>query len=1108
MSQTKEPKEKDAKGTKPRVFNVASELSLDTKAVIELCKELGFANIKNQLNALEPDQVEAIKQRAKSGPPKPAAKPPVAARPAAPAAPPKPVALPKIDAKMANLNRPKPAPVAAKPADEPPAAAPEPVAPPPAVERPQPVAELPPAPEPVAPPAVVAEVPAPVAPPPAPEPVPAPAVEPPAAVATPPVEAASPPPPVEAAPKPQVLPPRPPVVGPARPPVLGGTRPQTLPPRPPVAPLRPMQPMHPPAAGPQPPRPNYAPPQPGAPRPLNSGPPQSGGPRPPAPNPGAPRSPYGPPQPGAPRPLSGPGGPPAGPSRYGPPPSGAQRAGGLPPRQPSGPGMGPPRTGGPMPVGGAGGPPRPNQVKLTPEQIQRMRQLESKKGEKIQIGDIQRAMQQAPPPVQPGGPAPAPAAGRPGFRPPTRDEEDDKKKGPGGPGAGGPGAVAGRDARQKARSVSGRGAGAPIGRGAVVISGGQVDLIEQAAGSRRGPRAALMRKFQRRQQSQKTVITGPVEVSLPLTVRSLSEAIGMKAGELLLKLKNLTNSLYTINSALEFEVAELIAGDKGVELKAKKQETVEDALLVELQKRAEASDPENMVTRPPVVTIMGHVDHGKTSLLDKIRQTYGLSSDVVSTEAGGITQVIRAWRVQKDDKSTTFLDTPGHEAFTMMRARGAKVTDIVVIVVSASDGVMPQTEEAVAHAKASEVDIIVAINKVDLPDANIDKTRRQLYNLSLLPDNMGGDVPFVECSAKTGQGIGELLDTIALMAEVAEYKADPTLAASGTCLEAYLEGDRGVQATVIVQNGTLRKGDIILCGSTYGRIRSMTDDLGRPVTEAGPSVPVKITGLGDVPDADDPFLVADDIGTAREIADRRAEERQESAQNKFSPVSLDSLKAASTKIKISELKLILKAEARGSVEAIKKEMEKLVHEEVRVRVLHAGIGAITESDVILALTSPDDTMIVGFNVTVDDAAMKLSEQRSIPVREYDIIYKLTDDVKSALEGKLKPVEVVVHLGRAVIRETFKISKVGAIAGCYVTSGTIERSARVRVIREGTVIYPSGEKHGTLDNLKRFKDDAKEVREGFECGMKVAGFDDVKVGDVIEAFRIDIERRTL
>jgi translation initiation factor IF-2 len=826
-----------------------------------------------------------------------------------------------------------------------------------------------------------------------------------------------------------------------------------------------------------------------------------------APNPGPPRSPYGPPQPGAPRPV---GGPPQGPSRYGPPqPGGSQRAGGLPPRQPQPGGPSPYRPGGP----GAGGPtppppggPRPNQVKLTPEQIQRLRQLESQKQGKIDITSIQKAMQQAPAaPAGPAGPAGPGTPGRPGGRPTDRrDDDDDKKKA----GPGGPGAVTGRDARQKARSDKGRGGSAPISRGAVVITGGQVDLIEQAAGSRRGPRAALLLKQRRRQQSAKTVITGPVDITLPITVRSLSEAIGMKAGELILKLKNLTNSLYTINSTLGFEVAEMIAIDKGIELKAKKQETAEDALFLELQKRAEASDPENQVTRPPVVTIMGHVDHGKTSLLDKIRQTYGLSSDVVSTEAGGITQVIRAWRVEKDGKSTTFLDTPGHEAFTKMRARGAKVTDIVVIVVSAADGVMPQTEEAVAHAKAADVDIIVAINKVDLPDANVDKTRRQLYNLELLPDNMGGDVPFVECSAKTGQGIDELLDNIATLAEFAELKADPTIAASGTCLEAYLEGDRGVMATVIVQNGTLRKGDIVLCGSTYGRVRAMYDDHGRPVAEAGPSVPVKINGLGDVPDADDPFLVADDIGTAREIAEGRAEAKQEASLNRFSPVSLDSLKAASSKVKISELKVILKAEARGSVEAIKKEMEKLVHEEVRVRVLHAGIGAITESDVILALTSPADTMIVGFNVTADDAGLRLAEERGIPIREYDIIYKLTDDVKAALEGKLKPVEVVVHLGRAVIRETFKISKVGSIAGCYVTSGIIERNARVRVIREGTVIYPSGEKHGTLDNLKRFKDDAKEVREGFECGMKVAGFDDVKVGDVIEAFRIDIERRTL
>ncbi|MGL4420703.1 MAG: translation initiation factor IF-2, partial [Gemmataceae bacterium] len=333
--------------------------------------------------------------------------------------------------------------------------------------------------------------------------------------------------------------------------------------------------------------------------------------------------------------------------------------------------------------------------------------------------------------------------------------------------------------------------------------------------------------------------------------------------------------------------------------------------------------------------------------------------------------------------------------------------------------------------------------------------------------------------------------------------------ASGTCLEAYMEGQEGVMATLLVQQGTLRKGDVVLCGSTFGRVRAMYSDLGKLIDQAGPSTPVKITGLDEVPDADDPFYAADDISSAREIAEARKTMRLKSSQTSMAPVSLESLTASrSNKIKISELKVILKAEARGSVEAIKKELEKLVHEEVRARVLHAGIGAITESDVILALTSPDDTMVVGFNVTADDAALKLAEARNITIQEYDIIYKLTDQVKAALEGRLKPIEEVVHLGRAVIRETFKISKVGTIAGCYVTSGTIERSARVRVIRQGVVVYPPSEKVVGLDNLKRFKDDMKEVREGFECGMKITGFDDVKVDDVIEAFKIEVKQRTL
>jgi translation initiation factor IF-2 len=584
----------------------------------------------------------------------------------------------------------------------------------------------------------------------------------------------------------------------------------------------------------------------------------------------------------------------------------------------------------------------------------------------------------------------------------------------------------------------------------------------------------------------------------------------MKVGEMLLKLKGLTGELFNINSLVDFDVAEMLAIDRKIELVLKRTADAEQNVLDEIEKRNKERE-EHLVARPPIVTIMGHVDHGKTSLLDKIREDYGISSDVVSTEAGGITQVIRAWRVEKDGQSITFLDTPGHEAFTKMRARGANVTDIAVIVISAVDGIMPQTQEAVSHAKAAEVDIIVAINKCDLPGANPDKIKNQLYGLELVPEEMGGEVPVIQTSAVTGVGIDELLDNIKLRAEFAELKADPDVPASGTCLEAYLDPEEGVQATLLIQMGTLHKGDVMLCGSTFGKVRAMYDDIGNPINEAGPSTPVRVTGLDEVPDADDPFYAVPEVATAREIAEKRKDRKQQAGFSSKAPaISLESIKARQADAKITELKVILKAEARGSVEAIRKELEKLVHDEVRVRVLHAGIGAITESDVTLALTSPADTLIVGFNVTADDAALRLADQRGLSekIREYDIIYKLTEDIKAALEGKLKPVEEVVHLGRAVVRQTFKVGKVGTIAGCYVTSGAIERSARVRVIREGVVIFPPSEKHVGLDSLKRFKDDAKEVREGFECGVKLAGFDDVKVGDVIEAFKIEIRHRTL
>jgi translation initiation factor IF-2 len=781
--------------------------------------------------------------------------------------------------------------------------------------------------------------------------------------------------------------------------------------------------------------------------------------------------------------------------------SGGQRTGGAAPGKPNAPGKAAPGQ----------------SVKLTPEMIERLRAA-SARGQRVSITEIQRTQNQTPgAPGKPGeagrtsGPArPGPARGP---SEPAGEDEDEKKKG----------GVIGRDSRHKGRTGGGdrnRGSSGTgrVDRGSVVIGAGGVEMVEQQWGSRRGPRQALLNKMRRREQQQKIVKEGKIEITLPITVRSLSETIGMKAGEVSKRLLKETNQLYGNNSPIDFALAELIAVEKNIELVIKRQKTAEELLIEKFEKMMEEVDPEKLKPRPPIVTIMGHVDHGKTSLLDKIRR-----SNIAAGEVGGITQVIRAWSVthkvtNPDDpeevlleKQITFLDTPGHEAFTKMRARGANVTDIAVIVVAATDGVMPQTEEAIAHARAAEVRIIVAINKVDAPNANIDRTRRQLYQLELLPDDMGGDIQFVETSAITGKGIDQLLTAISLEAEVNladELQADPDRPATGTCLEAYKSEEEGVMATLLVQQGTLKVGDIVLCGANFGRVRAMYSDLGKPTEEAGPSTPVRITGLDNVPNADDPFYVVEELTTAKEIAEAREKKDREAALNKFTPVSLDSLSAAKTKQKITELKVILKAEARGSVEAIRKELEKLTHEEVTTRVLHAGIGAITESDVQLALTSPEDTLVVGFNVTADDAALKLAEERGISLREYQIIYNLVDDVKAALEGRLKPIEEVVHLGRAVVRQTFKVGKVGTIAGCYVTSGVIERSARVRVIRGGIVVFPPAEKVVGLDSLKRFKDDAREVREGFECGLKITGYDDIKVDDVIEAFKIESRARTL
>jgi translation initiation factor IF-2 len=683
----------------------------------------------------------------------------------------------------------------------------------------------------------------------------------------------------------------------------------------------------------------------------------------------------------------------------------------------------------------------------------------------------------------------------PGAAPAPVDDEDEESKGKGAKGgAKRPGHVTGRDERHKARAER---QAKRKESGALDLRGGRATAIVDEDESPRARIARLRKQKKAGPQPRK----GKVPIEVPITVRSLSEAMGVRSAELLLKLMNHGVTNVTINSTLDPVVAEAFALENGCELDVKRPPDAEEKVLAELKK---PDNPEDLRPRAPVVTVMGHVDHGKTSLLDRIRE-----SNVVDTEAGGITQVIRAWRVVHKDaegheKPITFLDTPGHEAFTKMRARGANVTDIAVIVVAADDGVMPQTEEAINHAKAAGVPVVVALNKVDLPNANVRKAEQQLYGMNLLPDNMGGDVPFVQTSAATGKGVEELLENISLVAELEELKANPNKPASGTCLEAYLSEKEGVYATVLVQDGTLREGDVVVCGASYGRVRAMYDDLGRPAREAGPSVPVRITGLDEVPNADDPFVVAPDLAVAREVAGKRKARQQEAALVRRAPVQLESLTAA----KIAELKIILKADARGSVEAIRKELEKLYHEEVRVRVLHAAIGGITESDVQLALTSPEDTLIVGFNAVPDDRAQALADERGVQIRQYNIIYQLTDDIRSALEGKLKPREEVVHLGRAVVRETFKISRVGTIAGCYVTQGVIERSAKVRVIRGGVVVYPPADRTVGLESLKRFKDDVREVREGFECGLKIASYDDIKVDDVIEAYRVEQVQRTL
>ncbi|MGW8258040.1 MAG: translation initiation factor IF-2, partial [Thermoguttaceae bacterium] len=497
---------------------------------------------------------------------------------------------------------------------------------------------------------------------------------------------------------------------------------------------------------------------------------------------------------------------------------------------------------------------------------------------------------------------------------------------------------------------------------------------------------------------------------------------------------------------------------------------------------------------------LGHVDHGKTSLLDRI-----IGIDVVSKEKGGITQHIRAYRVETEGGSIAFVDTPGHEAFTEMRARGANVTDIAVLVVAADDGIMPQTEEAISHARAAEVPIVVALNKIDLPGANPQRVYEQLAANELLPSEWGGETEVIKTSAVTGEGIQQLLETLLTVAELHEYRSNPDRPARGTCLEAEMHEDRGVIAKLLVRDGTMRSGDVIICGPTYGRVKAIFDtlDLNKRLDEAGPSMPVNITGLNQAPGAGDRFYVLEDISQARQLAEKRfSTARQRELSGGRPHVTLENLyERLGRENEVQTLNIILRADVRGSIEAIAKELTKLEHPEVQIKVLQATVGGVSEADVHLAHAS--DAIIIGFAVVPDEKARVLADKLGVQIRRYDIIYQVTDDLKAALQGMLSPELLEKDLGRALVQRIFHISRLGAIAGCRVLSGTIQRDARVRVIRESRVIGDYA-----LESLKREKDDAREVREGLECGMKLSGFNDVKQGDILEAYQIEEVARTL
>ena len=598
--------------------------------------------------------------------------------------------------------------------------------------------------------------------------------------------------------------------------------------------------------------------------------------------------------------------------------------------------------------------------------------------------------------------------------------------------------------------------------------------------SRKETEAERLRRIAQERKQKQMTISVPDEI----TVGELALRLKATAAEVIKKLIGL-GVFATVNDVIDFDTATLVAMEFHAKVEKEVVVTIEERIIDDSE-----DDDANLVPRAPVVVVMGHVDHGKTSLLDAIRH-----ANVTSTEAGGITQHIGAYRVKVNDRDVTFLDTPGHAAFTTMRARGAQVTDIAVLVVAADDGIMPQTVEAINHAKAAGVSIIVAINKMDKPDANPDLVKQQLTEYEIVPEEWGGDTPCIPVSAKTKAGLNDLLEMIILVADMKELKANPDRAAKGTVIEARLDKGRGPIATMLVQNGTLHVGDIIVAGASVGRVRAMMDDRGQRVESAGPSVPVEITGLDDVPVGGDIFNVVSDERLARELVEQRRNAQKEEQFNAQTKVTLENLFDQMQLGDIKTLQVIVKADVQGSVEAVRQSLEKLSNQELRINVIHGGVGAINESDVMLANAS--NAIIVGFNVRPDPVAEENAKRDGVDVRLYRVIYDCIEEIESAMKGMLAPKVREVALGRAEAREIYKISNVGTVIGAHVQNGKITRFAQIRVVRDGIVIAED-----KIASLRRFKDDVKEVADGFDCGIGLERFNDVKVGDVLEAFTME------